>query len=197
MSYISIQCYATNPVSIKFTIFPAKQPHRVFVVDIPDTQNSTEIAVKHLRDDLLKTFPLRVEDAELLSKLVVTAANEADLEGISRLVQALGLVDVPYPYPMFVNELGWLYTILDETMPTDMAKRVIAQHPRFMDHFTSFKGETTTIYAGFCLRPGAGDWMHVHSTRWTKNLKEATRDLTRFAKDHHYRAIDYRAITKG
>ena len=75
MSYISIQCYATSPVSIKFTIFPAKQPHRVFVVDIPDTQDSTEIAVNHLRDDLLKAFPLRVEDAELLSKLVVTAAN--------------------------------------------------------------------------------------------------------------------------
>lgn len=192
MSYISIQCYATNPASIKFTIFPAKQPHRVFVVDIPDTQNGTEIAVKHLRDDLLKAFSLSVEDAELLSKIVVTAANEAELEGISRLVQALGLAGVPYPYPMFVNELGWLYTILDETVPTDMAKRIIAQHPRFMDHFTSFEGETTTIYAGFCLRPGAADWMHIHSTRWTKNLKEATRDLKRFTKDQHYRAI-----TKG
>ena len=79
MSYISIQCYATNPVSIKFTIFPAKQPPRVFVVDIPDTQNGTEIAVKHLRDDLLKAFSPRVEDAELLSKLVVTATNEAEL----------------------------------------------------------------------------------------------------------------------
>lgn len=194
MSHISLLRHeAKADTSIQFTIFPAQRAGCSFLACIPAGKDGLLSACRILQRDLQHAYAsLSAEDAQLLAMLVLTAKNEAAEEGLSRLVQALGLTGIPYPYPLFVNSLGWLYTVLEETVPTDMAQRIIAQHPRFWDRFTQFKGETATIYAGFCLRPGTDDWMHIHSTRWTKSIKEACCDLRQFAKEQHYRAITKR-----